>query len=56
MKNLHLQVITINGPAYCLSIVSSNAALNFKRRIKSRLPFADIISRLSYSTRFQDKG
>ena len=32
------------------------AVLNFRRRIKSRLPFAGIIRRLSYSTRFQDKG
>ena len=30
--------------------------LNFRRRIKSRLPFAGIIRRLPYSTRFQDKG
>ena len=29
--------------------------LTFRRRIKSRLPFAGIIRRLSYSTRFQDK-
>ena len=32
------------------------AELTFRRRIKSRLPFAGIIRRLSYSTRFQDKG
>jgi len=30
--------------------------LTFRRRIKSRLPFADIIRRLPYSTRFEDKG
>ena len=30
--------------------------LNFRRRIKSRLPFAGIIRSLPYSTRFQDKG
>ena len=30
--------------------------LNFKRRIKSRLPFAGIIRSSPYSTRFQDKG
>jgi len=30
--------------------------LTFRRRIKSRLPFAGIIRRLPYSTRFQDKG
>ena len=30
--------------------------LTFRRRIKSRLPFAGIIRRLSYSTCFQDKG
>ena len=30
--------------------------LTFRRRIKSRLPFAGIIRMLPYSTRFQDKG
>ena len=30
--------------------------LTFRRRIKSRLPFAGIIRRSPYSTRFQDKG
>ena len=30
--------------------------LTFRRRIESRLPFAGIIRRLPYSTRFQDKG
>ena len=30
--------------------------LTFGRRIKSRLPYAGIIRRLPYSTRFQDKG
>jgi len=30
--------------------------LTFRRRIKSLLPFAGIIRRLPYSTRFQDKG
>ena len=30
--------------------------LIFRRRIKSRLPFAGIIRRLPYSKRFQDKG
>ena len=30
--------------------------LNFKRRIKSRLPFAGIIRSSPYSPRFQDKG
>ena len=30
--------------------------LTFRRRIKTRLPFAGIIRRLPYSTRFQDKG
>ena len=29
--------------------------LTFRRRIKSRLPFAGIVRRLPYSTRFQDK-
>jgi len=31
-------------------------ALNFKRRIKCRLPFAGIIRTSPYSIRFQDKG
>ena len=30
--------------------------LTFRRRIKSRLPFAGIIRRLPYFTGFQDKG
>ena len=30
--------------------------LNFKRRIKSHLPFAGIIRSSPYSPRFQDKG
>ena len=30
--------------------------LTFRRRIKSRLPFAGIIRRLLYYIRFQDKG
>ena len=30
--------------------------LTFRRRIKFRLPFAGIIRRLPYFTRFQDKG
>ena len=34
----------------------NGAKLTFRRRIKSRLPFAGIIRRLPYSTRFQDKG
>ena len=34
----------------------ANKTLTFRRLIKSRLPFAGIIRRLPYSTRFQDKG
>ena len=34
----------------------AHVVLTFRRRIKSRLPFAGIIRRLPYSTRFQDKG
>ena len=34
----------------------SGGELTFKRRIKSRLPFAGIIRSSPYSTRFQDKG
>jgi len=36
--------------------LSSEWSLTFRRRIKSHLPFAGIIRRLPYSTRFQDKG
>jgi len=32
------------------------SVLNFKRRIKSHLPFSDIIRSSPYSPRFQDKG
>ena len=38
------------------TIMSFPVPLTFRRRIKSRLPYAGIISRLPYSTRFQDKG
>ena len=34
----------------------TQGSLTFKRRIKSRLPFADIIRSSPYSPRFQDKG
>jgi hypothetical protein len=37
-----------------LSLFSVN--LTFKRQIKSRLPFADVIRSSPYSPRFQDKG
>ena len=40
----------------CLQVVGASTTLTFRRRIKSRLPFAGIIRRLPYSTRFQDKG
>jgi len=38
------------------SLEDEDMRLTFRRRIKSRLPFAGIIRRLTYSTRFQDKG
>ena len=42
---------------YSISLkITSWQQLNFRRRIKSRLPFAGIIRRLPYSTRFQGKG
>ena len=41
---------------YIRGCVHRNSVLTFRRRIKSRLPFAGIIRRLSYSTGFQDKG
>ena len=37
-------------------IIMYRSLINFRRRIKSRLPFAGIIRMLPYSTRFQDKG
>ena len=37
-------------------MIAYHFALIFRRRIKSRLPFAGIIRRLQFSTRFQDKG
>jgi len=44
----------------CLAALYSTVCLYgmliFRRRIKSRLPFAGIFRRLPYSTRFQDKG
>ena len=33
-----------------------SVTLTFRRRMKSRLPFAGIIRRFPYSTRFQDEG
>ena len=48
---------------HSLSVITSQLdgkmflqTLTFRRRIKSRLPFAGIIRGLPYSTRFQDKG
>ena len=47
---------------YCLSsrwgalLERTVTTLTFKRRIKSRLPFAGIIRSSPYSPRFQDKG
>ena len=37
-------------------LLYSKSYLTFRRRIKSRLPFAGIIRRLPYSTLFQGKG
>ena len=39
-----------------LSTPIIKSTLTFRCRINSRLPFAGIISRLPYSTGFQDKG
>jgi len=36
--------------------IPTGLELTFKRLIKSRLPFAGIISSSPYSPRFQDKG
>ena len=38
------------------AVMNLRVPLNFKRRIKSRLPFAGIIRSSPYSLRFQDKG
>ena len=48
-KQCYVQVTYIIGP-------TDERRLNFKRRIKSRLPFAGIIRSSPYSPRFQDKG
>jgi len=44
-----VQIISITNKLIC-------SGLTFRRRIKSCMPFAGIIRRLSYSTHFQDKG
>ena len=41
---------------FSLGTFGSFRNLTLRRRIKSHLPFAGIIRRLPYSTRFQDKG
>ena len=41
------------SPEICMADLKG---LTFRRRIKSHVPFAGIIRRLPYSTRFQDKG
>ena len=46
-----------NNALYFLKrLYPPNHELTFKRRIKSHLPFEDIIRSSPYSTRFQDKG
>jgi len=50
------QVLKTQSPYSKYFFQTHKIGLNFRRRIKSRLPFAGIIRRLSYSTRFQDKG
>ena len=58
-KMVHLVGFTIEINNQFLSVecnLLSKTGLTFRCRIKSRLPFADIIRRLPYSTRFQDKG
>ena len=44
-------LVSYGACAFCLQ-----PHLNFKRRIKSHLPFAGIIRSSPYSTRFQDRG
>ena len=41
---------------FCSGVVFQNVHINLWRRIKTILPFAGIIRRLPYCTRFQDKG
>ena len=58
MRNIFYgEVISAKAEAELFPVfVMSPADLTLRRRIKSRLPFADIIRRLPYYTRFQDKG
>ena len=51
MERYNFRNIKMTGDA-----ASADADLTFKRRIKSHLPFADIIRSSPYSPRFQDKG
>ena len=59
---LHVSGVTRNIQSdfavnkYLRTVASSWILLTFKRRIKSHLPFADIIRSLTYSPRFHDKG
>ena len=56
----HILIMVLEQLLFRMSILffpsGSADMLTFRRRIKSRLPFAGIIRRLPYSTRFQDKG
>ena len=51
-----LEVLHVVTLCWVEAILLRVACLTFRRLIKSRLPFAGIIRRLPYSTRFQDKG
>jgi len=53
-----LKNCTLQYTLFCFFFLKrhDSLTLNFRRRIKSRLPFAGIIRRSPYSTRFQDKG
>jgi len=46
----------LRNPIHIIYLCTSVSYLNFKRRIKSLLPFAGIVRSSQYSPRFQVKG
>jgi len=53
---IHRRLCSVSNENTQASALPLSYALTFRRRIKSRLPFAGIIKRLPYSTLFQNKG
>ena len=53
---MRLTVVWLSCDYNILDVFRESYNLTFRSRIKSRLPFAGIIRRLQYFTRFQDKG